>query len=371
MDSTVTLTSATEPTGQVPTTMRAVRLMAWQSPPELVEVPVLRPRPGEVLLAVEAAGLCHSDLHVMNAAPETLPYRPPFTLGHEVAGRVALIGDGVDPGWVDRLVAVHGVWSCGICRNCARGRENYCLRLTGPVGCGLGRDGGLAEFMIVDDVRRLVPLDGLDPVLAAPLTDAGLTVYHALSGHHDVLGDGAVVVVIGIGGLGHIAVQILGATTGVAIVGVDVREPARRLATRLGASAVAQTPREAAAVVARLSGGDGADLVLDLVGSTETLRAGADLLALGGAITLVGSAGGVLPLGKNAGLPRGWAVRAPFWGPKDDLGAVLDLARTGAISATAEVVGLEGAIEAYERLHRGEVDGRVVVVPSEAEGVRK
>ena len=371
------------------TTMRAVRLMAWQSRPELVEVPVLRPRPGEVLLAVEAVGLCHSDLHLMDSPPGVLPFRPPFTLGHEVVGRVVLTGDGVAPDWVGRMVAVHGVWSCGICRNCRRGRENYCFRLSGPVGCGLGRDGGLAEFMIVDDIRRLVSIDGVDPVLAAPLTDAGLTVYHALSGHRDVLGgagtggagtgsggtgsggvgSGGVVVVIGIGGLGHIAVQILRATTSSAVVAVDVREPARHLATRLGASAVARTPQEAAAAVERLSGGDGADVVLDLVGSTETLRAGAELLAVGGAITVVGSAGGILSLGKNTGIPRGWAVRAPFWGPRDDLRAVLDLARTGAITTTAEVVGLDDAVEAYERLRRGDIDGRVVVVPSPGRAV--
>jgi propanol-preferring alcohol dehydrogenase len=358
---------------RLPATMPALRLPAWQAPPELVEVPVPRPGPGAVLLAVDAAGLCHSDLQVIGAAPGTLPYRPPFTLGHEVAGRVVRAGAGVGSGWVGRAVAVHGVWSCGTCRNCSRGRENYCQRLTGPIGCGLGRDGGLAEFMIVDDVRRLIPLDGLDPVLAAPLTDAGLTVYHALAGHREVLAGGGLAVVVGIGGLGHLAVQILRATTNCAVVAVDVREPARLLAARLGASAVAPTVGEAAAEIAQLSGGAGADLVLDLVGSTETLRAGAEVLAGGGALTVVGSAGGQLLTGKNVGMPRGWAVRAPFWGPSDELRAVLDLARTGVITATAEVVRLEGVVEAYQRLEQGDVEGRLVVVPDriEREGTRE
>jgi propanol-preferring alcohol dehydrogenase len=351
----------------IPATMIALQLTAWQSAPELVEVPVPRPRPGEILIAVEAAGLCHSDLHIMDAPPGAMPFTPPFTLGHEVVGRVVLTGAGVAPEWAGRTVAVHGVWSCGACRNCLLGRDNYCLRLTGPVGCGLGRDGGLAGYMIVDDVRRLVPTDGLDPVLAAPLTDAGLTVFHALSGHRDRLADGGVSVVIGIGGLGHLAVQMLRTGTKSAVVAVDVRAPARRLATRLGADAVAGTPGEAAAAVADLSAGGGADLVLDLVGAAETLRAGAELLAGGGALVVVGSAGGVLPIGKGAGMPRGWTISAPFWGPKNDLGAVLGLARAGTLTATADVVGLAGAAEAYERLRQGRVDGRIVVVPTDVD----
>jgi propanol-preferring alcohol dehydrogenase len=348
---------------ELPVTMRAVRLLARQSAPELVEVPVPQPGPGEVLLAVEAAGLCHSDLHVIDAPAGALPFGPPFTLGHEVVGRVVLAGAGVAPGWTGRRVVVHGVWSCGTCRNCLLRRENYCLRLTGPVGCGLGRDGGLAEYMLVDDVRRLVPAEDLDPVTTAPLTDAGLTVYHALSGPPRVPDDG-VAVVIGIGGLGHLAVQMLRATTGLRVVAVDVREPARRLATRLGADAVAPTPGEAAAAVATFSDGCGADLVLDLVGSSETLRAGGELLAGGAVMTIVGSAGGVLPIGKSTGLARGWTVRAPFWGPRDDLPAVLDLARAGSIAVSAEVVGLDDAVAAYELLRHGGVEGRVVVVPS-------
>ncbi|HSV38022.1 MAG TPA: alcohol dehydrogenase catalytic domain-containing protein, partial [Nocardioidaceae bacterium] len=112
--------------------MQALRLTAWGQDPELVRVPVPQPGPGELLLLVEAAGLCHSDLHVMDSA--SLPYDLPFTLGHEVAGTVVAVGSGVSHDWLDEAVAVHGVWSCGECRRCRAGRENYCFELTGPIG---------------------------------------------------------------------------------------------------------------------------------------------------------------------------------------------------------------------------------------------
>ncbi len=142
-------------------TMRAVQLTAWQSEPEVRDVPVPRPGPGELLLRVDAVGLCHSDLHVMDCAPGTLPYALPMTLGHEVAGTVVEVGDGVAASWLDRLAVVHGVWSCGTCHNCRRGQENHCLHLEGRVGCGLGKPGGLAEYVLVPSERQLVVADGI------------------------------------------------------------------------------------------------------------------------------------------------------------------------------------------------------------------
>ena len=125
-----------------------------------------------------------------------LPFSLPFTLGHEVAGTVVGVGAGVSPDWLDEPVAVHGVWSCGQCRRCAVGRESSCLRLTGPVGGGLGRDGGLAEFMLVPSERFLVKAQGLPAEELAPLTDSGLTAYHAVAANLDaVAGEGTALVV--------------------------------------------------------------------------------------------------------------------------------------------------------------------------------
>src|SRR5712691_7077096 len=163
--------------------MRALQLVAWQAEPELREVERPAPGPGEVVLRVDAAGLCHSDLHVLDWPAGTLDWELPLTLGHEVAGTVAELGRGVTGFAAGDRVVVYGPWGCGTCRQCVRGAENYCERiglLGGLRRPGLGADGGLAEYMLVPATRWLVPIGDLDPVAAAPLADAGLTPYHAI-----------------------------------------------------------------------------------------------------------------------------------------------------------------------------------------------
>ncbi|GAA4102727.1 NAD(P)-dependent alcohol dehydrogenase [Nocardioides kongjuensis] len=348
----------------LPRTMRALRLTAWGSPPELVEVPVPRPSAGQVLLRVGAAGLCHSDLHVMDSPPGRMPYELPFTLGHEVVGTVVDAGPEVDPVWLGRQVAVHGVWSCGRCRACRRGRENYCFALTGPVGCGLGYDGGLADYLLVPDVRHLVAAQGADPVRLAPLTDAGLTAQHVVRSLDGEL-DGATAVVIGVGGLGHLALQLLAPADLACLVAVDPRADARTLAIRLGADAVTADAADAAEWLDDREDGHGADVVIDFVGTPETMRAAGDLLAPGGRIVVVGSGGGSIEVAKGRDLPRGFAVAAPFWGTRRDLEEVVALAATGVVRAETETFTLDEAPAAYARLRAGGVRGRAVVVPEQ------
>ncbi|WP_340539931.1 NAD(P)-dependent alcohol dehydrogenase [Nocardioides sp. GXZ039] len=341
-------------------TMLAVRFEAWGEPARLREIPIPEPRAGGVLLEVTAAGMCHSDLHVVDSPEGRLPFELPFTLGHEVAGTVIGLGDGVDAAWLGRQVVVHGIWGCGTCRRCRAGRENYCLARPPAIGNGLGYDGGLAEYLVVPDTRYLVAADGLDPVAAAPLTDAALTAFHALRPQWDGFDADSRVLVVGAGGLGHFAVQLL-ATTPATIVVVDPKPAARELASSLGAHAVHEDLEEVARVadspIRRF------DAVYDFVASESTMAACVALLAPGGSSSVVGGAGGVLPVGKDLGLPQGWSVAAPFWGPKPDLETVVGLAREGAISAHVETFALSEAIEAYERLRAGEIRGRAVVVP--------
>ena len=157
--------------------MLAYQLVEWQQPPELREVEVPEPGPGEVLVKVGGAGACHSDLHVMGWPAGALPYELPFTLGHENAGWIESVGAGVT-GWEPGdAVAVYGPWGCGRCRSCRTTLETLCERGAeiGAAGGGLGRDGGMAEYMLVPDPRLLVPLGDLDPRDAAPLSDAALT----------------------------------------------------------------------------------------------------------------------------------------------------------------------------------------------------
>jgi propanol-preferring alcohol dehydrogenase len=345
--------------------MPAYRLTGWGSSVELAEVPVSSPRGREVLVEVQAVGLCHSDLFVMSCDEGVLPYDLPLTLGHEVAGRVVAVGEDADGSLVGRAGLIHGVWSCGECHNCRRGQDNHCVALEGRVGCGLGRDGGLASYVLVPDGRHFVPAHDVPPETLAPLADAGLTAYHAIRLHRDALVGDCAVLVIGVGGLGHLAVQILRATTGARVLAVDPRPEACALAERLGAHHTALSVDEALARLAGSTGLPGVDVVLDFVGSDDTMRQAASAIAPGGRVVVVGGARGSMAVGKGLDLPLGWQVSAPFWGPREDLAAVVELAEKGLLDPVIELVRFSEVPDAYRRLHAGGVTGRLVVVPDE------
>jgi alcohol dehydrogenase, propanol-preferring len=340
--------------------MRAIRMTRWRSAPELCEVEEPTPGPGEVLLRVGGAGLCHSDLHLMHWPPGELPYDLPFTLGHEVAGTVAALGAGADGVAIGDRVLVYGPWGCGVCRRCSRGEEHLCERPTAARGCGLGRDGGLAEYLVVPSPRLLVPLDGLDAVQAAPLADAALTPYHAIRRALDTLEPGAGAVVIGVGGLGHVAVQLLHALSGARLGAVDVRESALELARAAGADVALRSGGD---IAQRLRAELGAPaLVVDCVGSDATLALAGELVAPGGHVSIIGMAGGTFPM-RRGGVPMETTVVISNWGTRAELADVVALARAGVINLEVEPVALTDVVDAYERLERGDVRGRVVAVP--------
>src|SRR3954452_20764524 len=248
--------------------MHAVRFMRWQSAPELVEIATPEPGPGEVLLEVDAAGLCHSDLHIMEWPEGTLPYTLPFTLGHETAGTVAALGPKATGVSVGDRVLVYSRWGCGSCWHRRQGMEDVCERSAaelGGHGGGVGRDGGLADYMVVPSVRYLVPLEDLDPVPAAPLSDAALTPYHAIKRCLPQLRPNGSAVVIGVGGIGHMAVQILRALSALRIVAVDLREDALRLAREAGSDVTLPASGLTPAALRTEVGGTGATLVMDSV----------------------------------------------------------------------------------------------------------
>lgn len=233
----------------------------------------------------------------------------------------------------------------------------------GAIGGGIGRDGGLADFMLVPAERHLVPISGVEPRAAASLTDAGLTGFHAVRPHLHALVNGGTALVLGVGGLGHLAIQILLATSGAMIAAVDTREGARDLARDLGAHVVASNTARAGEEMFTLTGEPGFDVIFDFVGAQGTLDSALPLLAPGGSVSVVGSGGGRLAVGKGIGLPTGWGIVAPFWGPRSDLVEIVELARTGAVTAEIEVFGLDDVLSAYELLRSGGIRGRAVVVP--------
>ncbi len=344
--------------------MKAYQLTAWQQPPELRDVPVPTPGPGQVLIRVGGAGACHSDLHVMEWPAGALPYPLPFTLGHETAGWIEALGPGVEGWQVGDAVAVYGPWGCGRCRACRLSRETACERAAeiGAAGGGLGRDGAMAEFMLIPSARLLVALGDLDPCETAPLTDAGLTPYHAVKRSLDLLVPGATAVVIGVGGLGHMAVQILRALSPARLVAVDVAQEKLDLARGVGADAALRSGPDTAREVRELTRGLGADLVLDFVGSDQTMALAAQLIRVEGHLTVVGLAGGTLPFRFGA-VPFDVSLSMPYWGSQVELMAVIELARAGRIKAHVERFPLERVADAYERLRQGTLQGRAVICP--------
>ncbi|MEE6282166.1 NAD(P)-dependent alcohol dehydrogenase [Georgenia sunbinii] len=344
--------------------MKALQYRTIGAGPEVVEIETPDPGPGQVRLKVSAAGVCHSDEFVMSLPQEQYIYGLPLTLGHEGAGVVDKLGAGVTGVSLGESVAVYGPWGCGHCYLCAQGKENYCPR-AGELGIappGLGSPGAMAEYMIVDSARHLVPLGDLDPVASVSLTDAGLTPYHAIMTALPALVPGSTAVAIGAGGLGHVGIQILRAMTSATVVALDVNEDKLALAREVGAHHAFLSNDDAVEEVKRLTGGRGAQAVFDFVGVQPTMELGSKMIAVGGRQVMVGVGSGTLPVG-FLDRPFESAVSAPYWGYRHELFEVLELARTGAVSVETEVFSLDDAPRAYEKLHAGTLRGRAVIVP--------
>jgi len=345
--------------------MRAFQLVEWQKPAELREVPVPAPGPGQVLVKVGGAGACHSDLHLMDVPAGTQPFQLPFTLGHENAGWVEKLGPGTTGLAPGDPVIVYGPWGCGLCMNCRMGMENYCEKPGGPTPGGLGGyDGGMAPYLLVPAARFLVPLGSLDPRAAAPLSDAALTSYHAIKRSRHLLGPGSTAVVIGAGGLGQMAIQVLrtlsAATT---IIAVDTAVDKLDIAKRMGADEVLLSGDKAVKRIKDMTRERGAELVLDMVAVNATLQMATQVACVLGHLTIVGIGGGALPV-NFLNPPHECSVASPFWGSIPELMEVVSLAEAGKIKMVVECFPLERASEAYRLLHDGKIQGRAVITPN-------
>ncbi len=346
--------------------MLALRLKAWKTEAVLEEVPEPGLPPAGALIRVLGAGACHSDLHLMHDFDQdSLRWGLPFTLGHENAGEIVALGRngfGLEMG---QKVAVYGPWGCGHCRRCAIGEETYCENAAriGAGGGGLGLDGGMASVMAVPDNRLLVPIGDLDPVEAAPLTDAGLTPYHAVKRSLHKLIPGSAAVVIGAGGLGHMAVQILKAVSPAKVVVVDTRSEALAFALNLGADETVMMGADASSHIMEITHGQGAEAVIDLVGADSTISLGMQVARTRGDISLVGLAGGSAPFGFFTTRYE-VEMASTYWGTRAELMEVIALARAGLIRSHVQSFKLEEAIGAYRLMREGKLEGRAVITPN-------
>jgi propanol-preferring alcohol dehydrogenase len=223
--------------------------------------------------------------------------------------------------------------------------------------------GGYADFMHIPSQRFLVPLNGINPVEAAPLADAGLTPYRAIKKALPHLYPGAAVAVVGVGGLGHMALQILRAIAPwVRILAVDVADDKLEMALKYGAHHAIDGRGDAASEIKRLTGGEGARAVIDLVGSDASLRTAAAAAGRKSILVLVGLAGGSFPF-SFIGMRAESIVTTSYWGSYTELEEVLELARNGRIKAQIETFPLDQVDDVLNQLEQGRIKGRAVITP--------
>lgn len=347
--------------------MKAVQYRTFGAAPEVVDIDKPVAGPGQVLLKVDAAGLCHSDVFVMSIPQDQYFLGSlPLTLGHEGVGTVAELGAGVTGVTIGQRVAVYGPWGCGVCHQCAQGHENYCERASdlNILAPGLGAPGAMAEYMIVDDARHLVDIGDLDPAIAAPLTDAALTPYHAIKASLAKLGAGTTAVVLGAGGLGHLGIQILRALSGSRIIALDVDESKLQLAKDSGADVtMLSSDPGVVSKIRDMTHGHMADGVFDFAGFQESLDVARQLVSVGGDFKIVGlgMGGATIPVGFFA-TPYEANIATTYWGYRAELIEVIEMAARGQLNVHVERFSIDQAPEAYEKLHRGTLQGRGVIV---------
>jgi len=353
--------------------MRAMAVVENGKPLVPLEVPTPEPKGAEVLLEVTHCGVCHSDLHIWDGFYDlgggkvlTLKERGvtlPLAMGHEVVGRVVALGpeaaaSGVAIGDV-RLVFP---WvGCGRCARCLAEEDNMCLT---PRSLGVFRHGGYATHILVPEPRHLIPIDGLDPALAATYACSGLTVYSAI-GKVMPLPPEEPLVVFGAGGLGLNAIAVLKAVGHGRTVVVDLDPRKREAARAAGATDVidgAGKPEEVAERITSACGGP-VEGVIDLVGAEVTARAGFAALRKGGRLVIVGLYGGDLPLPLPLMAMRALTVRGSYVGNPKELREVVALAQSGKLPPIPIATSpLAEANAALLRLKSGSVVGRLVLV---------
>jgi propanol-preferring alcohol dehydrogenase len=340
----------------MPTTMRAAVVPALKAPLEIREIPVPEVTPGQILVRVEACGVCHTDLHAAEGDWPVKP-RPPFIPGHEGVGIVAAVGR--DVRWVKEGDRVGVPWlhsACGRCRYCLTGWETLCPN---QLNTGYGVNGSFAEYVLADpDYVGRIPR-GLEAAPAAPVLCAGVTVYKGLKETDAKPGD--TVVISGVGGLGHMAVQYARAM-GLRVIAVDVAEDKLALATKLGAeAAINASVTDPVAEVQRLCGG--ADGVLVTAVSRQAFVQAVGMTGRKGTLSLVGLPPGTFDLDIFEVVLLRKTVRGSIVGTRQDLAEALAFAAEGKVAARYAEDRLENVNDIFARMREGRIEGRIVLRP--------
>ena len=342
--------------------MKAVRLHDYHKSPVVEDVaePTIS-GPLDVIVKIGGAGVCRTDLHIIEGQwAEKMAPELPYTIGHENAGWVHQVGAAVTNVAVGDTVILHPQPSCGLCRACRAGDDMHCSQAFFP---GLSNhDGGMADFLLTS-ARACVKLDpSTQPADVAALADAGITAYHAVRKAIPLLYPGTTCVVIGAGGLGHIGIQCLAALTATTIIVVDRNPDALSLAEQLGAQHTVVASGQQVDAVKDLTGGAGAEVVLDFVAEQGAEHDGFEMTRRAGSYYVIGY-GGQLQIPTLDIISTERNIVGNLVGTYNDLVELMVLAEAGKVTLHTKTYPLDSAIEALDDLDNGRVRGRAILVP--------
>jgi propanol-preferring alcohol dehydrogenase len=350
--------------------MKAAQVIRPKQPLEVRNLKIPIPRGKQVLVDVASAGVCHSDIHIWEGGYEGAKgeimkveergVKFPLTLGHEIAGRIERIGSDVKGFKKGERVLVYPWIGDGICPACQVGDEHIC---DNPKSLGIFQQGGYAEKVLVPDEKYLVRIEELDADAVSSLACSGLTAYTAVK--NASTSPKQTMVIIGIGGLGLMAVQIARALLNPKIIAVDIDDKRLEQAKKLGADyGVNSRSRDAVKQVKDLTNNLGAEAVIDFVNAPKTVDPGINMLRKRGKLVLVGLFGGSIKLNLPLLPLRAYNIIGSYTGRLADLNDLVELVKRGAVNPViSKTFKLRQATQALTQLKAGKIIGRAVLNP--------
>jgi propanol-preferring alcohol dehydrogenase len=350
--------------------MKAARIVRIKEPLEIQSLETPKPRGSQVLIKVESAGVCHSDIHlwdggyegpggqIMKTTDRGVKY--PLTPGHEVAGIIESMGEEVEGFTKNEKVLVYPWIGEGLCPACRVGEENLCDK---PRSLGVYNDGGYAEYVLVPSYKYLATIGDLDTDVSAPLSCSALTAYGAVKNAQ--LNPADNVVVVGAGGLGLMGIQLAKAISGARIISLDVNDEKLKVAKQSGADITINSKNEdPVKAIMELTGNLGVDAVIDFVNATNTVETDIKLLRRRARVVLVGLFGGALQLNLVTMPTRAYKLIGSYTGSMTDMIELISLARMGIIKPViSNRFKLDQTTEALNMLKQGKIIGRGVINP--------
>ena len=342
-------------------TMRAVQVVGYHEGLKMTEASIPEVAgPLDVVVRIGGAGVCRTDLHILEGQwEEKSQVQLPYTIGHENAGWVHAVGSAVTNVKEGDKVILHPLITCGLCRACRSGDDVHCENSRFP---GINTHGGYAEYLLTS-ARSVVKIDdSLEPADVAALADAGLTAYHAAAKAAKRLTPRDTCVVIGAGGLGHIGIQVLKALTPSRIIVVDRNTAALELAKSIGADEGVVADGTQVEQVRALTGGNGAEVLIDFVGEGGATSQGIAMLRNAGDYFVVG-------YGEDISVPTIDIISSEIniignlVGSYNDLQDLMALAARGAVTLHTQKYKLDDFQQAISDLDAGKVRGRAILVP--------